>query len=395
MCDTYVCLGDSSFDGSVIFGKNSDRLSSEPQLITYAPHMKHEKGSILKCTYIEIPQVSETASVLLSEPWWMWGAEMGANEYDVVIGNEAVATSEPLKDSGLLGMDLVRLGLERGNSAKNALDVIIELLERFGQGGQHNQKGLNYHNSMIIADPNEAYVLETAGEWWIVENVIDSRSISNDLSIQGKGDLRRNGIIEHAINQGYCNDDNDFNFATTFSTPQKMPSYMECSMGQLEAGKGTITPELMMNFLREHDGNICRHKRADFTAGSQVSHLREGKKSIHWFTGNALTCLSTFKPYLIPNKVQQTLEAIPYAEINSEWNWKKHFEYINPYIKNPQKENPDRQAYQDKINTIEKEFIEKINRIIDQENIISNEEFNSKIYTLNNDAWNRSIETIK
>lgn len=54
-----------------------------------------------------------TKAVILSKPSWMWGAEMGANECGVVIGNEAVWTNDNDGDSNttvkrLLGMDLVR-----------------------------------------------------------------------------------------------------------------------------------------------------------------------------------------------------------------------------------------------------------------------------------------------
>jgi len=41
----------------------------------------------------------------------MWGAEMGANEHGVCIGNEAIYTkmaSDEDKEEKLLGMDLVR-----------------------------------------------------------------------------------------------------------------------------------------------------------------------------------------------------------------------------------------------------------------------------------------------
>lgn len=62
-----------------------------------------------QCTYIQIPQVEYTHGVVLSKPAWMWGAEMGANDQGVCIGNEAVWTRETV-DAGeaLLGMDLVR-----------------------------------------------------------------------------------------------------------------------------------------------------------------------------------------------------------------------------------------------------------------------------------------------
>ena len=66
-----------------------------------------------QCTYIKVEQVGCTHPVVLSKPCWMWGAEMGANDRGVCIGNEAVSTkleSEQDREKKLLGMDLVRYG---------------------------------------------------------------------------------------------------------------------------------------------------------------------------------------------------------------------------------------------------------------------------------------------
>lgn len=396
MCDTYVALNTATLDNSVIFGKNSDRKISEAQIITFSPHNKYSKEQDLKCTYISIPQVSETNAVILSKPFWVWGAEMGANEYGVVIGNEAIATKEPLKDKGLIGMDLLRLGLERGKTAKGSLNIIIELIERFGQGGAHFQDGANYHNSFIIADPDEAYLLEVAGDWWIGENVKDFRSISNDISIRGQGDLRRDGIIQHAIEKGYCKDDQDFDFASTFSSIRPFPNYIKCSNQQLQENKGKITPSLMMSFLREHEGNICRHQRKDLTVSSQVSYIQKGKKnSIHWFTGSSLTCLSIFKPYIFPIEGQKVLESKSYSEVNPDWFWKKQLDYIKPFISKPSKENPERESYRKRLRDVENDLIMTVNEIISKENDLSEEEIINEIKYLNQKAWERSEKLIK
>ena len=86
----------------------------------------------------------------------MWGAEMGTNEHGVTIGNEAVFTREPYAASGLTGMDLLRLALERSRTAAEAVQTIVSLLEEFGQGGlcSLERAGFTYHNSFIVADPD-------------------------------------------------------------------------------------------------------------------------------------------------------------------------------------------------------------------------------------------------
>ncbi|MFW9940889.1 MAG: peptidase C69 [Candidatus Thorarchaeota archaeon] len=387
MCDTFVALGNATKERNVIFGKNSDRPYDEAQIIVYVPQKRHKEGDILKCTYIEIDQVHETNGIILSQPWWMWGAEMGANEHSVVIGNEAIYTNEPIRDIGLLGMDLLRLGLERGKTAKEALDVIIDLLEIYGQGGgcAYNDPSWMYHNSFIIADPLEAYVLETADEWWIVEKVKDVRSISNNISIRGQGDMRRKGIIQHAIEMGYCRDDKDFDFAVTFSGSgiSSIPSpYSREGKATLllKGNKGKITPELMMSFLREHQAGICMHGGFEST-GSQVSHLMKTKKSIHWFTGTTLPCVSIYKPYAFPIDGQKVYDSGPYSIINPDWFWYKHTT-SKPINKKTE------------IRTIENSLISRLDHLLNQGDNISEVEFIENINMLNLEAWNKSYEIL-
>jgi len=396
LCDTLVALGNSTDDNCVIFGKNSDRPESEVQLISYASRKQYSRGEELNCTYISIPQVSETAAIILSQPWWMWGAEMGVNEYGVAIGNEAVYTLEPLRSIGLLGMDLLRLGLERGKTAKEAMEVIITLLEEYGQGGgcAYGDSSWLYHNSFLIADSKEAYVLETADKWWIAEKVKDVRSISNSISIRGKGDIRRNGIIQHAIERGYCKDDEKFDFAVTFSGGPISDTLSPYSRGGKSAlllnnNKGNITTKLMMEFLREHDtAGICMHGCFEST-GSQVSHLRKNNtKSIHWFTGSTMPCSSIYKPYIFPVEGQKVLESGPYSKINPEWSWSKHNKFLKSFNRF------EVQDYIKKLRTFENSIISNVMEIISKENVNSDDEMAKKLKEINLHAWDNSLKML-
>ena len=197
MCDTMVAIGNSTADGAVLFAKNSDREPNEAHELLFVPAARHVLGDEVRCTYISIPQIEETYAVLLAKPFWIWGAEMGANEHGVTIGNEAVFSKVAYdKDPGLIGMDFLRLALERCKTAESALRTLIRLLEVYGQGGNCGfAHKLYYHNSFIVADGTEAWVLETAGRQWAAQKVRDVRSISNALSIDDDWDMASPDLI--------------------------------------------------------------------------------------------------------------------------------------------------------------------------------------------------------
>ena len=62
------------------------------------------------------------------------------------------------------------------------------LIEEYGQFGSgvptksHPEGG--YDNSFIIADPHEAYVVETAGHEWAIQRVERATGISNVYAIE-------------------------------------------------------------------------------------------------------------------------------------------------------------------------------------------------------------------
>ncbi|MFX1410640.1 MAG: hypothetical protein ACFFA6_09820, partial [Promethearchaeota archaeon] len=223
----------------------------------------------------------------------------------------------------------------------------------------------------------------TADEWWIAEKVKDVRSITNELSIRGKGDIRREGIIQHAVEKGYCKDDDHFDFTLTFCGSQ--PSMIPYSRGGkstylLNSSKGKITSKMMMEFLREHQAGICSHGGFEST-GSQVSHLRKKRKSIHWFTGTSLPCLSIYKPYAFPIGDKKHYEPGPYKNINLDWLWCK-YKYNKLYSKRKE------------IKNIENELISKINELIAQEGKITKEDFDSELEAINLEAWEKSFEIL-
>ncbi len=361
MCDTLVAVGSATTDGATIFGKNSDRPYNEVQNLIYIPHKEHLDDTV-KCTYITIPQVVETFEILLCQPYWMFGGEMGANEYGVVIGNEAVSSKEPDGPPALLGMDLLRLGLERGKDARAAVDVIAALLEEFGQGGgcAADDPSWTYHNSFLIADAKEAWVLETAGKWWIAERVVDDvRNISNGLSIRTKYDLASDGLVDYAIEKGYWDSSGSFDFAKAFAwdnLPDKPSPFSREGRCRflLETDKGAVSPQHMMDILRDHDAGVCMHGGFRSTA-SIVSRIDTRKElTVHWFTATPNPCKSFFKPLFMTSNIAIPQQFTASLDTDLQTIWWAHELTME---KSPRK-------LGETLSTLEKKYLAKVQELI-------------------------------
>jgi len=302
MCDTLGVTANWSEHKTTYFAKNSDRSPNEPLLILRIPAMEHPAGSKVECTYISIPQVKKTREVILHKPSWIWGAEMGVNDARVAIGNEAVFTKANRSKPTLIGMDILRLALERSDSAENAVEIMISLLKEYGQGGNCGyDKEFYYDNCYLIADPNNVYVLETSGKNYAGIKVEEKYAISNRLSI-GTG---------HSVREGLSpGEDFSKRFTEPIFSHFSAAKERRCQvMNQLSPSSGSKD---FMEILRTHNkklegnefrkgnvGSVCMHAGGligDHTTGSVVAVLRSEKPVTLWSTGSSTPCISAFKP---------------------------------------------------------------------------------------------------
>lgn len=329
MCDTAVLVNEQG----VWFAKNSDREPGEAQVVVRLPAVQGDRSRGVRLTHIPIRQVPNRHAVILSKPHWMWGAEMGINEHGVVIGNEAIFSKVRSGKPGMLGMDLVRLGLERGASAAEALSIMTRLIEQVGQGGSagFKDKGMHYDNSFIIADKHEAWVLESVQRQWVARQVTEAAAISNCLTLHTDYDSHSADLETYAYLKNHAvKDGKRLDFAASFDT-RLLPRFAKAherlatSQAWLEQAQDAVSGEINLHSLAAHlrshvhdnasaskdqadkqlgplDGSnadICMHAagpiRRSQTCGSMIAHLSD-ERVTSLFTGTSAPCLSIFRP---------------------------------------------------------------------------------------------------
>ena len=340
MASTVIITPQASSDGALYVAKNSNRDPGECQPVIVIPPVKRSIETRLNCTYITISQVGSRHGIVLSKPWWSWGGEMGVNDQRVVIASEAVATRNHELEPGLLGMDLVRLGLERGSTAVDAMEVIVALLLEHGQGGtsRYGTAPFSYDNNFVIGDASECWILETAGRHWVAKLIDAPTILSPTLSIAADYDRSSYALNQYAQVKGWARKDEDVHFAGTFGrgyiggvweNQQRMETLTEGL-----AGLQTELPHLaLMRLLRQRrrmhprkasKKDVALHaggpRRRLQTTGSMVARVSPRRMDT-FFTGTSSPDLSIFKPVNIDSPLETELPSADFAQYYEESLW--------------------------------------------------------------------------
>jgi dipeptidase len=150
-CTNFIVTKGASADGSTMMVYTND--GEWLYHLKINPYQKHDKGEMIKFPipgtkeFLEIPQPSETYKKL--------GFQM--NEYQVAVGETTFTGREELwnKNLPLKYWHLMGLALDRAKTAREAIQVITSLVEKYGYGSEGE--------SFSIIDPNEAWILEMIG----------------------------------------------------------------------------------------------------------------------------------------------------------------------------------------------------------------------------------------
>ncbi len=290
MCDTFYIsrnTGETAF-----FAKNSDRDPNEPQYMHFIPEgHQSEPGTYVKMSSYEVKH-----HVWLSRPSWMWGGEMGVNQKGVAIGNEATFNKVKVPKKGVLGMDHLRIALELASTAKEALDILIINTEKHGQGGNGGfEHPIYYHNSYLITDPYEAYVLDTVGRDYAYKKFDVNLHISNKICLKDNFD---------AISPNL--EDRVKNFEKHFTNP--LVTYFAGAYHRENRGRKLLERKHwaiddVISLLKDrHTGKVASMRNISMIAGGIISSqatasfFYDYSSNVIWYTEGPCPEIQLFKP---------------------------------------------------------------------------------------------------
>lgn len=196
--DMIVALKEACANGNTLFGLNLHAPPTRRHSVVVSGGQLHEAGETVSIGERRLPQPKQTYSVVGLQPAGQWGFVHGVNEHRVAAGVTSWQSRITAAPGEFDGIELVRLALERGKTAHLAAEALTDLLDRHGQKSDH---------IYLIADSDEAFVLETCGRYWASLECGHSRVVTDAAMIRQDWQRLSPGLASHVIDQGWWQDD--------------------------------------------------------------------------------------------------------------------------------------------------------------------------------------------
>ncbi len=274
-CDMVVALPGTTPDGQTLFGHNGSRPSDEGQALHRQPAQAHAHGEAQAFGPLTLAHVRQTHAVVGWQATGRWGYRHGVNEHRVVAGCSPIRTRLRQEGAGLTGPDLVRLALERAASARQARDVLLDLVTRHGQSAGAGEEA---DGSFLVADCREAFVLETAGNHWAEQEVHAVRAVSDVCHLHQDWNRLSRGLADLAIGRGWWPEDGSkLDFADVVAPNEREAAPALRRWGRatllLEQNSGRLDRSFFRRLLGDHFENPATRPADAFASASAAQSI--------------------------------------------------------------------------------------------------------------------------
>ncbi len=266
-CTTVLIGRALTADGSVIHAHNEDMGNQAAGRVWWTPPRDYPAEAVLRVPYVELAQAKRTlgywasgnveGAVGLGTSTDIHGHDsvlVGLNEHGVSMScNWAHSREENLEARGIRRYAIRQILLERATSARHGVEILGELIDTYGQA---DWGGLIYH----LADPVEAWVVETTTHNWVARRVRDDeiRVTANRFRIGSDYDLASKTLVRQALENGWLAapiaPTDKLDFARVYGRPERMDEVYDTRREEraeaLLAGKrGAIVPGDLLRLL--------------------------------------------------------------------------------------------------------------------------------------------------
>jgi dipeptidase len=295
-CDMVAALGRATVDGHLLFGHNSARPPRRCQALQLVPGRPHAADEKVRVHHLELPQCRQTCSVLAGQGHGEWGYQHGVNEHGVAVGRSPMRTRLTPEEPGLTGDELVRLALERSRTARQALDLLTDLIRRHGQTARSGAEEAGDASAFLVVDAAEAFAVESAGRHWVCQELREARALGGVSTVRQDWDRIAPGLADLAIARGWwAGDGSKLDFAGAVCPDARTDPAAAAALRRwgratrlLGEQNGHIDVAFIRRLLADHgtaatgdlerpgEASICRHAAGaagNTTAASLVLHL--------------------------------------------------------------------------------------------------------------------------